>query len=145
MIGMVSPEERVAQFASQCTSASLDLTDLHHLKRALLDWHGAVISGSTGAPASILEESLSEELDRGSARLVSGRKAAPRAAAMINGAASHTMEVDDIFRNAIYHPGSPIISAALSIAQSRALSGDAFIRGVLAGYEGRLASELLLL
>ena len=31
---------------------------------------------------------------------------------MINGAASHSVEFDDIYRDAGYHPGSPTISAS---------------------------------
>jgi len=58
-----------------------------------------------------------------------------RAAALINGAAAHTAEVDDIFREGIYHPGAPTIAAALAVAQSRGASGEAFLRAVVVGYE----------
>jgi 2-methylcitrate dehydratase PrpD len=58
-----------------------------------------------------------------------------RAAALINGAASHAVEFDDIYRDAGYHPGSPTISAALAAAQSYGASGMQFLRGVIVGYE----------
>ena len=57
------------------------------------------------------------------------------AAALINGAASHSVEFDDIYRDAGYHPGSPVISAALAAAQSTGASGETFLRGVIVGYE----------
>ena len=41
---------------------------------------------------------LADELDHGNARLASGRRATLRAAALINGAASHSVEFDDIYR-----------------------------------------------
>jgi 2-methylcitrate dehydratase PrpD len=65
----------------------------------------------------------------------SGRRATMKAAALINGAASHAIEFDDIFRDAIYHPGTPVISAALAAAQGRGASGEALLRGIVAGYE----------
>jgi 2-methylcitrate dehydratase PrpD len=63
------------------------------------------------------------------------RRATLRAAALINGAASHSVEFDEIYREAGYHAGSPIISAALAAAQAHGASGDLFLRGVIVGYE----------
>ena len=56
-----------------------------------------------------------------------GESQSPRLKALIEGTAAHTVEVDDIFRDGIYHPGAPTIAAA------RALS-DA-LRPVVVGYE----------
>ena len=69
------------------------------------------------------------------ARLASGRRATTRTAALINATAAHTVEVDDIFRNAIYHPGAPTIAAALACAQSIDATGAALLRAVIVGYE----------
>jgi len=108
---------------------------LHHAKRAVVDLHAAMISGAVVPPAALLEKALAEELDHGGARLVLGRKATVRAAALINGTAAHTTEVDDIFRDAIFHPGAPTIPAALALAQSLGASGARFLRAVVVGYE----------
>jgi 2-methylcitrate dehydratase PrpD len=108
---------------------------LHHAKRAVIDLHAAMISGAPVAPAALLEKAFADELDRGEARLALGRKATMRAAALINGAAAHTTEVDDIFRDGIYHPGAPTIPAALALAQARGASGAQFLRAVIVGYE----------
>ncbi len=83
----------------------------------------------------LLEEVLAEDLDRGSARLILGRAATARAAAMIHGAAAHAAEVDDSFREAMYHPGAATISAALAAAQSTGCNGQEFLRAVVFGYE----------
>ena len=58
-----------------------------------------------------------------------------RAAALINGTAAHTVELDDIFRDGIYHPGAPTIAAALALAQASGASGEQFLRAVIVGYE----------
>lgn len=125
----------LAAYAAQGITQELPISVVHHAKRAVIDWVASTFPGSRLAPATILEEALAEELDRGAAETVSGRRATARAAALINATASHIVEFDDIFRDAIYHPGAPIISAALAVGQTQAASGERFLRGVIVGYE----------
>lgn len=58
-----------------------------------------------------------------------------RTAALVNGTAAHVVEFDDIFRDAIYHPGAPVIAAALATAQQVGASGSQLITAVVVGYE----------
>ncbi len=127
--------ERFAGFAEGYRRQAVAPQVLHQAKRAVIDWHAALFPGAGVAPALLLERALAGELDQGEARLALGRRASVRAAALINGAAAHTVEVDDIFREGIYHPGAPTIAAALAVAQSRHVPGDAFLRAVIVGYE----------
>ncbi|HEX3486552.1 MAG TPA: MmgE/PrpD family protein [Micropepsaceae bacterium] len=127
--------ERYAEFAADFAKQPISADILHHAKRAVIDWYAALLPGAIAAPAVLLEKALREELDRGAARLAFGRQATTRAAALINGTAAHTMEVDDIFREAIYHPGAPTIAAALAAAQASGADGDRFLKAVIAGYE----------
>src|SRR3979490_317943 len=127
--------ERFAEFAEAQRGRPIAPQILHHAKRAVIDWHAALFPGARVAPATALERALAEELDQGDAQLALGRRATIRAAALINGAAAHTLEVDDIFREGIYHPGAPTIAAALAVAQSRRASGEQFLRAVIVGYE----------
>ncbi len=127
--------ERFAGFAEGYRRQTVAPQVLHQAKRAVIDWHAAVLPGGMVPPAPLLERALAGELDHGDSHLALGRRATVRAAALINGAAAHTVEVDDIFREGIYHPGAPTIAAALAVAQSRHVSGDAFLRAVIVGYE----------
>jgi 2-methylcitrate dehydratase PrpD len=127
--------ERFAAFAEASRRAPIAPEVLHHAKRAVIDWYAALLPGAVVPPATALERALADELDRGEARLALGRPATVRAAAIINGSAAHTVEVDDIFRDGIYHPGAPTIPAALALAQARRASGEAFLRAVIVGYE----------
>jgi len=127
--------ERLAGWAEGYRAVPLAPEVLHHAKRAVIDWYAALIPGAVAAPATLLEKALAEELDIGKARLALGRRATVRAAALINGSAAHTMEVDDIFRDGIYHPGAPTIPAALALAQAQGASGEQFLRAVVVGYE----------
>ena len=127
--------ERFAAWANDWRSKPIPPEVLHHAKRAVIDWHAALFPGAVMAPAILLEKALRDELDNGDATLALGRRATVRAAALINGTAAHTVEVDDIFRDGIYHPGAPTIAAALALAQSQAVDGEKLLRAVIVGYE----------
>ncbi len=124
-----------AEYAVKEQTSQLPADVIHHAKRAVIDWYAAFLPGSLVAPATLLEQAFAEDLDRGNARLASGRRATLRAAALINGAASHSVEFDDIYRDAGYHAGSPVISATLAAAQAHGATGEQFLRGVIVGYE----------
>jgi len=132
---MMRVVERFAAFAEEQRRRPIEAQVLHHAKRAVIDWHAALYPGSVVPPATLLERALAGEIGQGEARLADGRRAGVRVAALINGVAAHTAEVDDIYRDGIYHPGAPTIAAALALAQSRGASGEAFLRAVIAGYE----------
>src|SRR6185503_9928194 len=122
--------EEFANWAVEARSLRFAPEVWHHARRAVIDWHAALYPGAILAPATLLEKALAEELDRGEARLALGRKATARAAALINATAAHTAELDDIFRDGIYHPGAPTIAAASALAGGRNL-----LRAVVVGYE----------
>jgi 2-methylcitrate dehydratase PrpD len=127
--------ERFAAWAQDYRKVPIAPEVLHHAKRAVIDWYAALLPGAIAEPAVLLEKSLAEEMDTGKATLALGRRATVRAAALINGTAAHTAEVDDIFRDGIYHPGAPTIPAALALAQANGASGERFLRAVIVGYE----------
>jgi 2-methylcitrate dehydratase PrpD len=111
--------ERFAAWAEDSRAASLPAEVVHHARRAVIDWHAALFPGSVLPPATLLEKALQPDLGT------------PRTLALINGTAAHTAEVDDIFRDGIYHPGAPTIAAAHALAFGR----KNFLRSVVAGYE----------
>lgn len=124
-----------ADFGAKLTTSSLPSDVAYHAKRAVIDWYAALLPGAVEAPARLMEQALLGDLDRGRARLALGRPATARAAALVNGTAAHSVEVDDIYREAIYHPGAPTIAAALAVGQEMDCSGAEFLKAVVAGYE----------
>ena len=127
--------ERCAAWAEAQRAKPLAPEVLHHAKRAVIDWHAALYPGAVVPPATLLEQSLADELNHGAAFLALGKRATTRAAALINGTAAHTVEVDDIYRDGIYHPGAPTIAAALAVAQSHSRTGMDLVKAVVVGYE----------
>ena len=125
-----------ADYAVAERSARLSDAVVHAAKRTVIDWFSALLPGGVVAPATMLIEAFDEQVGNGRAVLYpSGKRAPAPVAALINGTASHTVEFDDIFRDAIYHPGCPVIAAALALGQARKVDGDRFLRAVIVGYE----------
>jgi 2-methylcitrate dehydratase PrpD len=114
-------------------------------KRCLLDYLGVTFAG-----ARILKEkgnSLVRILDdsENSASVIGfDRKASVLNAALINGICSHIAELDDGVRFGMIHPGSPVFSAILPIAEKEKVSGINFLVGIIIGYEAavRIASAI---
>lgn len=127
--------ETFARFAMGFAQAPLPPEVAHHAQRAVIDWYASIYPGLDTPAVQVLTRTLGDDLDRGTAQLVQGRAATPRAAALIQGTAAHAAEVDDSFRDAMYHPGAATIAAALAVAQSVRASGPEFLRAVVLGYE----------
>lgn len=127
---------RLAGHAVACQHSVLPDAVRHAAVRCVTDWFAATVPGSCVPPATLLAAALGDEVGSGRACLVpSGVSATMRAAALINGSAAHTIEFDDIYRDALYHPGAPVIAAALAATQGDGATGDRFVRAVVAGYE----------
>jgi 2-methylcitrate dehydratase PrpD len=126
----------LAEFCRSFRTRAIPQDVLHAAARCIVDWMAAVVPGGLQPPATLLAAALRNEVGAGLARLIPvGTRLSARAVALINGCAAHTIEFDDIYRDALYHPGAPTISAALAIAQERHIDGDLFLRSVIAGYE----------
>ena len=109
--------ERFAKWAADWRSQPISKEVAHHARRAVIDWHAALLPGLAVPPATLLKKALNA-ID-------------PRTVALINGSAAHTVEVDDIYRDGIYHPGAPTIAAAHALGFER----PNFLRSVIVGYE----------
>jgi 2-methylcitrate dehydratase PrpD len=109
--------ERYARWAVDWREQPIPAEVAHHARRAVIDWHAALYPGSVVPPATLLRKAFTDD--------------SVRTRALINGSAAHTVEVDDIYRDGIYHPGAPTIAAAHAIGFER----PNFLRAVIVGYE----------
>ncbi|WP_319481180.1 MmgE/PrpD family protein [uncultured Draconibacterium sp.] len=108
------------------------------VKRFLLDYIGVTIAG-----AKILETENGKYFEQiqtnGIYKVIGYNKATDiYSAALINGINSHICELDDGVRQGSIHPGSPIFSALLALADSGQISGTDLIRGAIVGYEASI-------
>jgi 2-methylcitrate dehydratase PrpD len=108
----------------------------HHARRALVDWFAALLPGCSRPPATLLAAALAAERGPGRSICYVDGKAGPlRHAALLNATASHTVEFDDIFRDAGYHPACPTIPPALAAMQQQGGGMEMLLRAITAGYE----------
>lgn len=128
--------EQVSAEATRISFEDLPDTTLHATKRVLLDWFAATIPAIETDYAKALLAATSQDLGSGASNVFRhGSKVPSRAAAFINGTLSHVVEFDDIFRDAIYHPGCPVIASALALAQAENVSGRTLLLAIVNGYE----------
>lgn len=132
----VSLTEQLASFVTSTRADSLPATAIDAAKACVLDWIGAVVAGATTEPGQILAD-YARSQPPGPATVIgaaAGRSA--EVAALANGGASHTLEVDDAHRASFLHPGAPIIPVALALAESEEnVTGTSFLTAIVLGYE----------
>ncbi len=106
-------------------------------KELFLDWVGSALAGRAERPVRILERFARQMGPSGgpSEDLVSRRRTSPLFAALVNGAASHVVEQDDLHNASVFHPGTVVFPAALAAAQQTGASGREFLAAAVAGYE----------
>ncbi len=133
---MDNPLLRLADAAAGWRDCPMPPDTEHHARRALLDWFSALFPGCIRPPATLLALALKPE--KGAERsvcYVDDSIVPMRQAALLNATASHTVEFDDIYRDAGYHPSCPTIAAALAAAQATGASMSDLLRAIVAGYE----------
>ena len=128
---------RLARFSAPLRFDSLPEPVVHQAQRCLLDTTGAMLAGSrlslAGQAGRRMAEKLAERGDSGVAGSTMSRS--PMTAALVNGMASHALELDDGSKHATYHPGASIVPAALALGQAKRISGRKLVEAVVAGYE----------
>jgi 2-methylcitrate dehydratase PrpD len=102
-----------------------------------LDWLASALAGRGARPIAAIEHfsALMGPASGPSEVLTSRRRSSPFFAALVNGAASHFVEQDDLHNSSVLHPGTVVFPAVLAAAQHAGLSGKQFIAAAVAGYE----------
>ena len=114
------------------------------VKNCLIDYIGSTIGGASISRerANSLYPSFAEE---GSYSLFGFNKTASlQTALLINGISSHMAEMDDGVISGIIHPGAPIFTGLLAIAEKEPVEWKKFVLGVIVGYEAsvRIANAI---
>ena len=104
-------------------------------KISLIDWLGATFAGSKEESVQILLKVLPAEAPAESLILPSGKRGSALFAALINGAASHTREMDDFHKTSMIHLGITVIPAVLALAEKIRSTGKEYVASVVAGFE----------
>lgn len=127
----------LARFAAELTYEAVPPPVIEHVKLCLIDTLGCGLFGST-LPWSKIVADFARDLGGKRESTVWGRRfkvSAPNAA-LANGTAVHSFELDDLHKTSIVHPGSIAVPPALAMAESiGGCGGREFLTAVVAGYE----------
>ncbi|MDN5347699.1 MAG: hypothetical protein PWP65_1263 [Clostridia bacterium] len=128
--------EIIAKYVSSLDLASIPAEVIEKTKMCLLDTLSVAVAGSQSKEARIVQSVVSRLGGAPEATVINSETRLPAPnAALINATMAHSLELDDTDRYTYYHPGAPIIMAALAVAEARGCSGKRLLEGILAGYE----------
>ena len=96
--------------------------DLDAMALIVLDGIANMLAGRATEPGRILRRWGADRRD-------------PGRRALVMGGCMHVLEVDDLHRGSVTHPGCVVIPAALALADGEEADGETFLRAVLHGFE----------
>ncbi len=128
--------QTLAKFASNVNYEDLPPDVVDWAKYFCLDFAGVTLNGSTTDSAKTVVRALDDVGRSGPSTIVgTNKRALPEYAAMANGTAFHSIEMDDVNNEASLHPGVVAFPTALAMADIAPVSGKDFISAVVAGYD----------
>jgi 2-methylcitrate dehydratase PrpD len=142
-----APTRALAAFAASLRYKDLPAPALAVAKHCILDWLGVTLAGSHDPLVGMLVEEVEDQGGNAQAGIIGwDRRASMSQAALVNGAAGHALDFDDVLRAFMGHPTAPVLPALLALAERRGATGRDIIQAFAAGVEteariGRMMTE----
>ena len=145
------PTRRLSEFIAGLRFADVPTAVVEKAKELFLDWFASALAGKDSRPVRAFESFAKQMgplaahpehsaaksiLPSGGSEVLSSRAVtSPFFAALINGAASHVVEQDDLHNSSVLHPGTVVFPPVLAVAQAENKSGKELLLAAIAGYE----------
>ena len=131
------PTRALAQFAATLQFADIPASVLRRAEDLLLDWLASALAGKGARPVESIARFMQAmgPTDGPSEVLIHRRGSSPLVAAVVNAAASHFAEQDDVHNGSVFHPAAVVFPAALAVAQALGRSGAELLTASVVGYE----------
>ena len=136
-----SPSVALATFAATLRFEQIPVPVVRRAEELLLDWVGSALAGRNARAVQSIARfaaTMGPALGRGkgtSEVLISRASTTPMFAAMVNAAASHVAEQDDVHNGSVFHPGAVVLPPALAVAQAIGATGQELLTASVVGYE----------
>ncbi len=105
-------------------------------RQCVLDTIACTLAGASEPLTALLLAEMTEQGGRAEAGVIGHAARLPAAsAALVNGAAGHALDFDDVNLAMPGHPSVAILPALLALAEARGASGADIIAAFVAGYE----------
>ena len=127
----------LAGFLHALKASDLPAEVLDRARYFLLDYLACAIRGSREPSSQAVQRMVERSGANGCATVIGTRiRTTPGFAALANGAAAHSIEMDDTHSGGSIHLGATMYSAALALAETLPeTSSEAFLTAVVAGFE----------
>lgn len=131
------PSAVLAEFAAALRHDAIPDAVLRRTEDLMLDCLASILAGSSArAVRTIANYADAMGPTSGpSENLVSRRTTSPVFAAMVNAAAAHMVEQDDVHNGSVFHPAAVVFPPAIAMAQALGRSGPELLAACVAGYE----------
>ena len=125
----------LAEFAAAISYEKIPAATIRKTKQCILDWLGVCIRGSQEKPVKMIRNVLLEAGGAKQASIIAGSREETSAlqAAFCNGAASHSLDFDDLHNPSIIHLATVVIPPVFAIGEAEHKSGRDMLAAVVAG------------
>ena len=132
-----TPSAQLATFAAGLQFDAIPASVVRKTEDLLVDWFGSAIAGKGARPVETIRRFAASMGPAGGACevLINRSQTSAYFAAMVNAAASHVAEQDDVHNGSVFHPATVVFPVALALAQSLGRSGSQMLAAAVAGYE----------
>jgi 2-methylcitrate dehydratase PrpD len=136
----------LVHFSHALDSSELKSEVIERAKYLLIDYLGVAIAGSLTESSQPVYRMLARSASPGTCTVIgAASQTTPESAALANGAAAHSVELDDTHQAGSIHPGVVMFSTAIALSEIQPeIDSGQFLTAVVAGYEvaTRLAMAL---
>ncbi|AMB87024.1 hypothetical protein AWM79_17645 [Pseudomonas agarici] len=117
------------------TSADLSAKAIHNAKVVILDTLGCALAGAYEPVVETLLKTPGLNVIGHAILFGRNERLEPLCAALVNGAAAHALDFDDVNMAMGGHPSAPILPALFALAQNHVCSGEELLLAFIAGFE----------
>ncbi|MBD9380382.1 MmgE/PrpD family protein [Achromobacter sp. ACM02] len=127
----------LAAFAANLRYEDIPAPVLRRAEDLLLDCLASILAGASARAVQAIDRYAAAmgPADGSSEVLITRRRTTPLFAAMVNAAAAHVVEQDDVHNGSVFHPAAVVFPPALAVAQALGRSGRDLLVASVAGYE----------
>ncbi|RSF01503.1 MmgE/PrpD family protein [Achromobacter aegrifaciens] len=127
----------LAAFAANLRYEDIPAPVLRRAEDLLLDCLASILAGASARAVQAIDRYAAAmgPADGPSEVLITRRRTTPLFAAMVNAAAAHVGEQDDVHNGSVFHPAAVVFPPALAGAQALGRSGRDLLVASVAGYE----------
>lgn len=144
MSGQITIKPSVLQILGEKLDAPVAAHDRARASLHVLDWLGTATLGQFHPAAAGFRQTADRPDHTDSAggnasvTMLDGRRADYWCALQTNAAMGNVLEMDDLHRTSILHPGPVIVPAAIAVAEMLNASGAALLNAIVRGYEATI-------